>query len=240
VEAVFPIMLHQDPRYFVMGHGGFWKRTGYALSREVVTRGDDGESHFNTSEIAGNAVAAGISNLYYPAEDRSLGNTANKWGQQIAPDAFFNVVKEHARALPGTEGATFPFWSPDSHALGFFAAGKLKTVLAEGGTPFEVCDAPTPRGGTWSSKGIIVFAPTYMSTLSQVAATGGVPQRLTVMDHSRHDSHRWPRFLPDGDHFLYLAVSHHSTRDPNDSVYFASIDGKKNVAIMRGHTEAVY
>jgi hypothetical protein len=93
-EGLFPVALHQDPRYFVKGTGGFWKRTGYAISREVITRGDDGRSHFNTSELAGNAVAAGISNLYYPAVNRSFGNTANKWGQQIALDAFFNVAKE--------------------------------------------------------------------------------------------------------------------------------------------------
>ena len=93
-EGLFPIALHQDPRYFVKGTGGFWKRTGYAISREFITRGDDGLSHFNTSELAGNAVAAGVSNLYYPATDRSFGNTANKWGQQIALDSFFNVTKE--------------------------------------------------------------------------------------------------------------------------------------------------
>jgi len=93
-EGLFPIALHQDPRYFVRGEGGLWKRTGYALSREFITRGDDGRSHFNTSELGGNAVAAGISNVYYPAADRSFGNTANKWGQQIALDAFFNVAKE--------------------------------------------------------------------------------------------------------------------------------------------------
>ena len=93
-EAAFPIMLKQDPRYFVKGSGGFWRRTGYAISREVVTRGDDGRDHFNTSEIAGNAVAAGVSNLYYPAADRSWGNTASKWGQQLALDTCFNVVKE--------------------------------------------------------------------------------------------------------------------------------------------------
>jgi hypothetical protein len=93
-EGLFPVALHQDPRYFVKGTGGFWKRTGYAMSREFITRGDDGLSHFNTSELAGNAVAAGISNLYYPATDRSFGNTANKWGQQIALDTFFNVTKE--------------------------------------------------------------------------------------------------------------------------------------------------
>jgi hypothetical protein len=93
-EGLFPVVLHQDPRYFVKATGGFWKRTGYAMSREVITRGDDGRNHFNTSELAGNAVAAGISNLYYPAENRSLGNTANKWGQQIALDTLFNVAKE--------------------------------------------------------------------------------------------------------------------------------------------------
>jgi hypothetical protein len=93
-EGLFPVALHQDPRYFVKSTGGFWKRTGYAMSREVITRGDDGRNHFNTSELAGNAVAAGISNLYYPAVNRSFGNTANKWGQQIALDTFFNVAKE--------------------------------------------------------------------------------------------------------------------------------------------------
>jgi hypothetical protein len=93
-EGLFPVVLHQDLRYFVKGTGGFWRRTGYAMSREFVTRGDDGRNQFNTSELAGNAVAAGISNLYYPAADRSFGNTANKWGQQIALDTFFNVTKE--------------------------------------------------------------------------------------------------------------------------------------------------
>ncbi len=93
-EALFPIALHQDPRYFTKGKGRFWKRTGYAISREVVTLGDDGKNHFNTSELAGNFLAAGISNAYYPAADRSFGNTANKWSQQIALDAFFNVMKE--------------------------------------------------------------------------------------------------------------------------------------------------
>jgi hypothetical protein len=93
-EALFPVALRQDPRYFTKGKGGFWKRTGYAISREVVTRGDNGHNQFNTSELAGNAVAAGISNLYYPAQDRSFSNTASKWGQQIGLDTLFNVMKE--------------------------------------------------------------------------------------------------------------------------------------------------
>jgi hypothetical protein len=88
-------MLRQDPRYFPRGKGGFWKRAGYAVSREVITLGDDGRQHFNFSEIGGNAVAAGISNLYYPAEERSLSNTANKWGQQLGLDTAFNIMKEY-------------------------------------------------------------------------------------------------------------------------------------------------
>jgi len=93
-EALFPIVLGQDPRYFPKARGSFLARTGYALSREVITRGDDGKNQFNTSELLGNAVAAGISNAYYPAVNRSLSTTANKWAQQIGLDAAFNVMKE--------------------------------------------------------------------------------------------------------------------------------------------------
>jgi hypothetical protein len=93
-EAIFPAVLHQDPRYFNKAKGGFFSRTGYAISREVITLGDDGQNHFNTSELLGNAVAAGISNAYYPAVNRSFSNTANKWGQQIGLDTAFNIMKE--------------------------------------------------------------------------------------------------------------------------------------------------
>lgn len=93
-EALLPIALHQDPRYFTKGEGGFIKRTGYAISREVITRNDEGRDRFNFSELLGNAIAAGVSNAYYPAADRSFGNTANKWGQQIALDTVFNIMKE--------------------------------------------------------------------------------------------------------------------------------------------------
>ncbi len=74
-EALLPITFKQDPRYFTKGRGGFWKRTGYSISREVITRADDGRQQFNLSEIGGNAVAAGISNLYYPAADRTFSNS---------------------------------------------------------------------------------------------------------------------------------------------------------------------
>jgi len=93
-EALLPTTIHQDPRYFTKGKGGFLKRTGYAISREVITRNDGGRNTFNTSELLGNAIAAGISTAYYPAADRSFGNTLNKWGQQIGLDTGFNIMKE--------------------------------------------------------------------------------------------------------------------------------------------------
>jgi len=146
----------------------------------------------------------------------------------------------HARVLAGTEGAIFPFWSPDSRAIGFFAGGKLKTISVDGGMPAEICDAPGGRGGSWGSGGTIIFAPQFQSGLSQVSAAGGTPTPLTAVEPSRHDSHRWPQFLPDGKHFLYLALSHVNPRDANDGIYFASLDGKQNKLVMHGFTNAVY
>ena len=93
-EAVLPTLLHQDPRYFRLGEGGAWKRVGYALSRTIVTHGDSGAWQFNTSEIAGNAIAAGIANLYYPAQNRTAGDTLEKFGINVISDAGFNVLKE--------------------------------------------------------------------------------------------------------------------------------------------------
>jgi hypothetical protein len=93
-ESIFRTILHQDPRYFTKGEGSFLKRTGYAISREFISRNDDGRNYFNSSKLMGNTVAAGISNLYYPAADRSPGKTAEKWAQQISPDTALNVMKE--------------------------------------------------------------------------------------------------------------------------------------------------
>lgn len=92
--GLFPVVFRQDPRYFTKGTGGFWKRAGYALSREVVTRGDDGGSHFNISELGGTAAAAGIANAYYPDEERTAGKSAGRWGTQIGLNAGFNEMKE--------------------------------------------------------------------------------------------------------------------------------------------------
>jgi Tol biopolymer transport system component len=109
------------------------------------------------------------------------------------------------RPLAGTEGAVYPFWSPDSRHLAFFADGKLRKVNVESGGPADtVADAPLGRGGTWNRKGDIVFAPDTGGTLFRVSSSGGAVTPVTVQDEKTGEiSHRYPSFLPDGRHFVY-------------------------------------
>jgi hypothetical protein len=94
-SAILPSALKQDPRYYVLGQGGFWHRTSYALSRLIITRSDSGSSQFNASEIFGSASAAAISTYgYHPENDKTLGNAASVWGTQVAYDGLAFVVKE--------------------------------------------------------------------------------------------------------------------------------------------------
>lgn len=93
-HAIFPSLLRQDPRYFQMGKGGFWHRTGYALSRLVVTRSDSGTTQFNFSEVLGGASAAGISLSYHPAGERTVNDALSTWATQTAYDGLSNVIKE--------------------------------------------------------------------------------------------------------------------------------------------------
>ena len=102
-EAILPSLLHEDPRYFRKGSGGGWQRVRYAVTRSVVTRNDAGKNVFNYSEIVGNALGAGISNLYYPATKSELGETSEKFAVQIVSDGAFNILLE--------------FWPDMRHAI---------------------------------------------------------------------------------------------------------------------------
>jgi len=94
-EGVWPVVLHQDPRFFRMGPKyGFWKRVGYSATRVIVTRGDSGARQFNFSEIIGNGMAAGISSIYYPASGRNTHAVLDKWALDVGSDAGFNILKE--------------------------------------------------------------------------------------------------------------------------------------------------
>jgi hypothetical protein len=93
-EAIVPALTHEDPRYYTLGHGGFFRRGGYALSRIVVTKTDSDGKSFNYSEIVGNGLEAGLANLYYPAQERSLHNTAVNWASQLEGAALNNLFRE--------------------------------------------------------------------------------------------------------------------------------------------------
>ncbi|HET7694123.1 MAG TPA: protein kinase [Vicinamibacterales bacterium] len=112
-----------------------------------------------------------------------------------------------SRRLEGGDGATLPFWSPDSTRIGFFTNAKLKTIAASGGRAEVLADTPGPRGGTWNASGIIVFAPDAVGPLMKISASGGTPAPATSLDTARKEiGHRFPTFLPDGRHFIYAAL----------------------------------
>jgi hypothetical protein len=144
-----------------------------------------------------------------PEKDQTIAQFA------ISPDGHYVVMRMlggvgpqlwvratdsfQAQLLLGTANGVYPFWSPDSRYIGFFADGKLKKIAVTGGPPQTLCDAPAGRGGTWNQDGVILFAPTNDATtnnggLRRVSAAGGVPVPVTKVNGGVH---RNPSFLPD-------------------------------------------
>src|SRR5262249_13176071 len=114
------------------------------------------------------------------------------------------------------------FWSPDSRSIGFFADGKLKKLDLSGGPAQTLADAYS--SGSWSRDGVIAFAP-GVGALTRVSATGGRATQLTTLDESRQETpHLFPFFLPDGRHFLYVALSR---QKENNGIYVGSLDSKE-------------
>jgi eukaryotic-like serine/threonine-protein kinase len=144
-----------------------------------------------------------------------------------------------AEPLIGTEGAVFPFWSPDGRWIGFFADGKLMKISADGGSAVILCGAPSGRGGSWSRDGVIIFAPSTHSGIYKVLDSGGTPTQITTVDTSIHTTHRWPKFLPDGSHFIYMAASHFRDASHN-GVYRSAVDGKGNELLIATDADATY
>jgi Tol biopolymer transport system component/tRNA A-37 threonylcarbamoyl transferase component Bud32 len=141
-----------------------------------------------------------------------------------------------AQPLSGTERASYPFWSANGRAVGFFADGKLKRKDLTGGPPQELADAPSPRGGAWNQDGDIVFAAEATGGLMRVAETGGPPTVVTALA-ADHGSHRWPQFLPDGRRFLFfVGLGQEGAR----GVYLGSLDGSAPARVLAGETAALF
>jgi len=142
------------------------------------------------------------------------------------------------RILPGTEDATYPFWSPDGHNLGFFAGGKLKTIDLGNGAIQSIADAPAGRGGAWSPGGMIVFAPNPLGPISKVGENGGTSSVVTKLPVPTNSTHRNPLFTSDGKHFLYVCAL--NEKGIADSIRVASIDGNFDRKVLDyGSTAAI-
>jgi eukaryotic-like serine/threonine-protein kinase len=207
---------------------------------------------------AGIAAALIVSFLYFraqPAMERTQRytialpeNTTSIHSFAISPDGRFvafavavNGKRElwlrsldtfQAQPMPGTEDATFPFWSPDSRHIGFFAQGTLKRIAATGGPAQSLCDAADGRGGSWNRQDVIVFSPSF-TAIQRVSAAGGVPTDVARTNGSR----RFPVFLPDGRHFLYLLTS---VSAEQNGVYLSSLDGKENRRVLADQSSIVF
>ncbi len=141
-----------------------------------------------------------------------------------------------SRALAGTEGGFFPFWSPDSRHVAFYAGSKLKRVDLETGAVQVLCDAHASGGGSWNSDGVIVFHGHQGQGLLRVAATGGEPRAATSLDLKRNEGvHGWPQFLPDGRRFLFVAFARNQ-----GALYLGSLDSKEVHPIMPATNAARY
>jgi Tol biopolymer transport system component/predicted Ser/Thr protein kinase len=138
-----------------------------------------------------------------------------------AMDAF------QAQRLPGTDGAKFPFWSPDSRYIGFFAQGKLKKIAAAGGPPQSLCDAIDGQGGSWNQDDVIVFAPSvaWRAAIQRVSAVGGVSSDVI----KRKGTSRFPVFLPDGRRFLYVGFGESVEQN---GIYLSSLHGDENRRVL--------
>lgn len=145
-----------------------------------------------------------------------------------------------ARALPDTDNATFPFWSPDSSSVGFFADGKVKTINVAMGSPVVLCEAADGRGGTWSTDGDIIFSPSPTSPLMMVKSAGGTPQAITKLEGGVYTTHRWPFSLPDGKHFLYLAANHEPSKANQNMIFYGSLDGRENRPLFQSDSNAIF
>ena len=141
-----------------------------------------------------------------------------------------------AQAIPGTDDATYPFWSPDSRYVGFFAEDKLKKVIASGGPPQTLCDAPEGRAGSWNRGGIILFSAVDGGgfAIRRVSSSGGSPELAAKAPKGLA---RYPLFLPDGNHFLYVVTR---ASPEENGMYFRSLDGKENRRILPDESSAVF
>jgi Tol biopolymer transport system component len=188
-----------------------------------------------------------VLDLATPATDDPISFALSPDGQQLVFVAHgeANIDKlwvrplgdDTPRPLPDTEGASYPFWAPNSREVGFFADRKLKRIDVTGGSTAEIADAPSGRGGAWNQDDVIVFVPSTGTGLFRVNARGGPVAQVTDIVAGQRIGPRWPQFLPDGRHFIfYLGVAPEATR----GIYLTSLDGGEPRRVLASESAAAY
>ena len=153
---------------------------------------------------------------------------------------IYELGAHGTRSLAGTEGASYPFWSADGRSIAFFADAKLKKLEVTGGPVQTICDAPQGRGGTWNKDGVIVFAPETTAGLFRVPASGGTSTKISSLDTSRGEgSLRWPVFLPDGKHYIYLSGNFTGQKAAN-AIYVGELDSNEKHFVVDATSNAAY
>lgn len=151
-----------------------------------------------------------------------------------------DLASVEARRIEGSDGAAFPFWSPDGKSIGFFAAGKMKRIDVSGGTPEPLADVSFARGGTWGADGTIIFAPAPIGGLYRVSARGGAVRAVTHLDEKGGESsHRWPSLLPDGRHVLLFVRGAVNDRR-QDSIQVADLQTGERKMVIAATSSAMY
>lgn len=146
-----------------------------------------------------------------------------------------SLASTAAQPLAGTEGASLPFWSPDSHSIGFFAGSALKRIDLGGGVPQTLAPALSGTGGTWNADGVILFAPTVTSPLMRISSNGGATTVVTKFG-PQQNGHTHPWFLPDGKHFLF-----HARGGPDTAgIYLSALDESTPTRLTSTDTAGMY
>jgi eukaryotic-like serine/threonine-protein kinase len=153
-----------------------------------------------------------------------------------------DLTREESQPIRGTGGGYYPFWSPDSNEIGFFAEGKLKRILVSGGGARTLADAPGGRGGSWSEDGTIVYAAAPSSPLTSIQATGGQPSAITTLEgDGLVSSHRWPWFLPGGRRLLFLAqTSEGGTANDASVIRVLDLDTGEQTPVVDANSSVQY
>ncbi len=182
-----------------------------------------------TNEVSHLALSHDGSTLAYVSTEESSGLPVLYVQRIGSPDS---------RALPGTEGASYPFWSPDGQYLAFFANGKLMKVALSGGAPQVLTNVWAARSGSWSKNNVIIFEPDSGAAIWRINPDGsGMAPVTDKLFTPEEQSHRWPVFLPDDNHFLFWAGNFSGAREDHSSgIYLSSLDGKEKKLVVLAHS----